>query len=540
LTYDPNDNLIYKSKEDPFGAQNLSFEYDELDQLTYEETNGPCHLIHDSLNNRVQKNETTYRLNDLNQIEGEFTYDANGNTIRSSDTTYTYDALDRLIALKNIHTEIHYTYDPFHRRITAKTGHEETTYLYIGNNEVGSTSSSGTEEFRVLGKGLGAEIGAAVLLELNGQVYAPIHDHSGSVVCLIDPDSGNVKQAYRYTPFGELINTHSNLQNPWRFASKRHDPTKLIFFGRRYYKPTLGRWITCDPLGLTDGPNLYAYVHNNPLTHFDEYGLMDDYGDWDAYNAEVDYFNSSATQQMAVSTFTGTRDFFYGSTCEFSSSIYSEIWGDPNDPNRVTPFTQRGYAEMGLLVGGTAIEVVPATAFVKWGGKLVYYGGRALYRIPAASKAANYATKVFNQAAKRARRAFTSAPLSKRTVTHVTSPNPAAFDVPFKFSQGQVILDKPSAVIRETYGALGNITSKYELSAHEALVTGEMFLGGKYNQIGKPQQSVFRSQDGLRQFRFDPGSIQGLHKPNKPHVHLETFNNETKKRIGNNHVIFYE
>ena len=28
-----------------------------------------------------------------------------------------------------------------------------------------------------------------------------------------------------------------------------------------------------DPLGLAEGPNLYAYVHSNPLTHFDLYGL---------------------------------------------------------------------------------------------------------------------------------------------------------------------------------------------------------------------------------------------------------------------------
>jgi len=37
--------------------------------------------------------------------------------------------------------------------------------------------------------------------------------------------------------------------------------------------PTFGRWLTPDPAGFTDGMNLYAFVHNDPLTHFDEYGL---------------------------------------------------------------------------------------------------------------------------------------------------------------------------------------------------------------------------------------------------------------------------
>jgi hypothetical protein len=30
-----------------------------------------------------------------------------------------------------------------------------------------------------------------------------------------------------------------------------------------------------DPQGFEDGPNLYAYVHNNPLTHLDLLGLAD-------------------------------------------------------------------------------------------------------------------------------------------------------------------------------------------------------------------------------------------------------------------------
>ena len=37
--------------------------------------------------------------------------------------------------------------------------------------------------------------------------------------------------------------------------------------------PVYGRWLTPDPAGVTDGMNLYAFVHNDPLTHFDEYGL---------------------------------------------------------------------------------------------------------------------------------------------------------------------------------------------------------------------------------------------------------------------------
>jgi hypothetical protein len=43
----------------------------------------------------------------------------------------------------------------------------------------------------------------------------------------------------------------------------------------------LGRFLTPDPVGFSDGPNLYAYVHNSPLILIDPYGLttLEDYGE---------------------------------------------------------------------------------------------------------------------------------------------------------------------------------------------------------------------------------------------------------------------
>ena len=49
--------------------------------------------------------------------------------------------------------------------------------------------------------------------------------------------------------------------------------TNDYYFGRRHYSPILGRFITTDPQGFKDGPNLYAYLHGNPLDGFDPDGL---------------------------------------------------------------------------------------------------------------------------------------------------------------------------------------------------------------------------------------------------------------------------
>jgi hypothetical protein len=95
----------------------------------------------------------------------------------------------------------------------------------------------------VLGISHGAEIGAAVALELDGDTFAPIHDPYGNVVCLLDK-SGNPVETYRYSAFGEIqIFSDRLLNNPWRYCSKRYDPeTGFIYFGRRYYSPDMGRW----------------------------------------------------------------------------------------------------------------------------------------------------------------------------------------------------------------------------------------------------------------------------------------------------------
>jgi RHS repeat-associated protein len=189
--------------------------------------------------------------------------------------------------------------------------------------------------------------------------------------------------------------------NPWLFAGKRHDSSGLINFGRRYYNPEFGRWITCDPQGFTDGPNLYAYVNNNPLTHFDEYGLFDGY--WDCTPEESAMYNPEAQYRgmanAATAVFTGARDFFFGSTYELGASIHSEFWGNPNDPNRVTPISQRSWSNIGLLAGGAAIELSPAKV-IGLGGRTVKWLGKGAMKISYVKNTAKVGKRFFQNSQK--------------------------------------------------------------------------------------------------------------------------------------------
>lgn len=272
--YDAGDNLVKKDTNDAIGKVGACYKYDDLNQLVEEEGAETHTYQFDSIHNRIAKDDIASSYNQLNQlIDSGYVYDADGRLVQTPSEKFAYDALDRLTAYTKDNNTTTYTYDSFNRRITKTTGTRTWKYLYADQNDIGCYHDDKMIEFRVLGLGHGAEIGAAVAIELKGKPYAPIHDLNGNVTTLITSE-GKVADTYRYTAFGVEI-TKPKLQNPWKFSSKRQDQeSSLTYFGRRYYSPCLGRWLTPDPLAYQAGPNLYAYVSNNPLTDIDLYGLI--------------------------------------------------------------------------------------------------------------------------------------------------------------------------------------------------------------------------------------------------------------------------
>lgn len=322
--FDVAGNVSAKTSKDQLGNYASEFGYDKLNQLIEEKGAYPRDYACDSLYNRIRKGKFDYAINNINQIthdgENTYEYDLNGNLILiQSDEgvqKFGYDALNRLISVEKGDLLVTYIYDEMNRRICKSVSSGNATesyrYFYQGQNEIGCFKGETLVELRLLGIGKGAEIGAAVSLEIDGGIYAPIHDLHGNVVCLVEAESGKVKEFYRYTAFGEEYlfdhqdNPVKNVINPWRFSSKRTDSeTGFVNFGRRYYHSGLGRWITQDPIGFDDGPNLYAYVMNNPLLNIDLYGLstVEQAGD---SGGERGFFSS--VRDMATSVYEGIRD----------------------------------------------------------------------------------------------------------------------------------------------------------------------------------------------------------------------------------------
>jgi RHS repeat-associated protein len=259
--YDPLGNLLASI----LNREEKKYAYDALSQMI---TDSHYTYQYDSLGNRIQSNGTTTDFNALNQVsEKGYTYDRSGNLVQDPEITYAYDALDRLIAVKTPLASIVYQYDTFGRRVSQTVNGRTIHYLYQGEDEIGAYEDGNLIEWRVLG-----ERSRAVGIELPKGFCVPLYDLCNNVAGLLD-GSGKLIEQYDYNAFAE--ERALDTQNPWRYAGKRTDPeTGLVYFGKRYYSPVLGRWITADPLGFADGPNLYAYVHNNPLRYYDAQGFF--------------------------------------------------------------------------------------------------------------------------------------------------------------------------------------------------------------------------------------------------------------------------
>jgi RHS repeat-associated protein len=104
-------------------------------------------------------------------------------------------------------------------------------------------------------------------------------NHLGSTSLELD-DTGQVISYEEYYAYGstsyQAVRSQTETPKRYRFTGmERDDETGLSYHGKRYYAPWLGRWTSCDPLGLAAGPDLYVYARSNPIRFVDPEGTDD-------------------------------------------------------------------------------------------------------------------------------------------------------------------------------------------------------------------------------------------------------------------------
>jgi len=173
---------------------------------------------------------------------------------------------------------------PFGRRIE-KTVEEikvhktkVKTYTYVYDNEdiileiLTNSKGKKIETSRYLH---GPGIDEPLAIEQKGKVYFYHADGLGSIITLSD-HKGKVVQSYEYSAFGELKHHGNKVKSSYTYTGREWDKeTGLYFYRARYYDPTIGRFISKDPIGFAGGDiNLYGYVRNNPVNWIDPYRLI--------------------------------------------------------------------------------------------------------------------------------------------------------------------------------------------------------------------------------------------------------------------------
>ena len=198
-----------------------------------------------------------------------YTYDSNGSLTGDGTRTYEWDGANRLVSVKEGPTTLaSFVYDGQGRRAQKVSGGVTHTYIYDGEDILEERLSSGPVYRYVHGPGIDQP-----LVRVNsGSVQAYyLADHLGSIVQETS-SGGAVTLTREYDPYGNLI--QGSATSGYAYTGREWDPEiGLYYYRARYYEPKVGRFIGEDPLGLADGPNIYAYVGNSPVNLTDPSGM---------------------------------------------------------------------------------------------------------------------------------------------------------------------------------------------------------------------------------------------------------------------------
>jgi RHS repeat-associated protein len=255
-----------------------TFSFDAVNQLLSATVTNAGNLVNtfaytydlagNRLTEQVGASNYTATYNGLNQI--------NTTTAPGATRTNEWDALNRLVAVNIGNQRTEFTYDGASRMVAIRkllNGSElsRRQFVWCGGRICEERDAAGALTKRFFPQGVKVESGPST----GAFIYA--RDHLGSIRELTD-GSGNVRARYAYDPYGRRIRLTGNVESDFGFAGMFWSAeANLALTHFRAYDPELGRWLSRDPLRnaeVREGPSLYAYVRNGPISRTDPEGLI--------------------------------------------------------------------------------------------------------------------------------------------------------------------------------------------------------------------------------------------------------------------------
>lgn len=294
-SYDGNGNLISR-----VNAQSDTFSYDALDRLSTMSGSYNQSYKYDNVGNRLWQQ--------LNSSSRSLSYDAASNRMNSQGSwaivrdaagyptsmaastprAYRWNELGELQEVQiNGVSKGKYSYNGWQQRIAKVVGTNTTLYDYnLQGQLVHSAYYSGqTKSWSRYYVWLGSQPLMQIQLNYTGStprlaklVY--LHTDQLNAPTAASDQSGVITWRWDHDPFGngtvdkDPDGDKSLVDIQLRFPGQIEDSETGLFYNwHRYYDPTIGRYISSDPIGLDGGVNTYGYVGGNPLKYVDESGL---------------------------------------------------------------------------------------------------------------------------------------------------------------------------------------------------------------------------------------------------------------------------
>jgi RHS repeat-associated protein len=240
-------------------------------------TEGTTDYTYDATGNRL--NGVTQPIgagNRVTQANGfTYAYDDDGNLTTKTGSgfseTLTWNALGQLASSTSNGVTIDYGYDGWGRLARTTFNGNNWHSVYDGDDLFMEFDPSAAlaREYSYWG------LDRPHSMRKNDTLYfVAQHPMGGSVAGLIRASDNLVASQFAYDAFGKTTGGSDPVGMPLRFAGRQWLPaTQLYYHRNRWYDPSLGRFISEDPIGIDGGINLYTYAGNDPVNGRDPFGL---------------------------------------------------------------------------------------------------------------------------------------------------------------------------------------------------------------------------------------------------------------------------